>query len=182
MIFKLYAQPLGAVVLEILLGTLLWAVLSAMLGRKKPKLWRVLNSCLLAVSVFAVLFMTVLRRTSGAHELILIPGYFLQEGKRQPEIYRSLLMNVLLFTPLGLSLSAVLSKNNSTWRCIGTVTLISLGFSVLVEATQFIGCLGRAEVDDVLANTLGALIGALHVPIGKALQKRIRINSSAGKR
>ena len=178
MIIKIYTQPLWRVAAEILLAVLLWVILFATLGKRKPKLWRILNLCLLAASVFLVAYMTMLRRSPGERELILIPGNFLREGKKLHEIYRSFLMNVLLFTPFGLSLSAVLSSQRKAWRCVRLTVLLALGFSLAVETTQYVAYLGRAEVDDVLANLLGALIGALHVPIGSAAIKRI----AAGKK
>lgn len=166
MVHKIYAQPLGRVVLEILLGALLWAVLNATLGKRKPKLWQISNLVLLAGSVFAVAFMTLMHREPGEHELILIPGYFLKEAQTEPEVYRSLLMNVLLFTPFGLTLSAVLSTKVTPWKCFLLTVLIGIALSLSVETAQYLGGLGRAEVDDLLANTLGTFIGALHVPLG----------------
>ena len=166
MFHKIYAQPLGRVVLEILIGMLLWAVLSATLGKRKPKLWQISNLVLLAGSVFAVAFMTLMHREPGEHELILIPGYFLKEAQTEPEVYRSLLMNVLLFTPFGLTLSAVLSKKRTPWKCVLLTVLIGMTLSLTIETAQYLGGLGRAEVDDLLANTLGAFLGALHVPLG----------------
>lgn len=166
MLHTIYAQPLWRVTVEILLGTLLWAALRATLGRKRPKPWRGLNLCLLAASLFGVVLVTMLHRNPGEHELILLPGYFLQEGKIQPEIYRSLLMNVLLFAPVGLTLSAALAQGRKASRCVLLTVLIGLACSVTVEAVQYVGNLGRAETDDVLANMLGTVIGALHVPIG----------------
>lgn len=171
MLFRVYAQPLGRVVLEIVIGVVLWAVLGATLGRKKPRLWRVLNLCLLAVSAFAVLLMTVLQRTTGERELVLHPGNFLQEAKIQPEVYRSLLMNVLLFVPFGLALSAVLSRSKKQRNAVWMTVLLGLAFSILVESAQYFGGLGRAETDDVLANTFGTLLGALHLPLGRLLIK-----------
>lgn len=173
MIIRIYTQPLWRVAAEILLGLLLWTFLSAVSGRRKPKLWRMLNLCILAASVFSVAYMTMLRRSAGEHELILIPGYFLKEGRQLHEIYRSFLMNVLLFTPFGLTLSAVLSSKMKPWRCVGLTVLIAFGFSLAVETVQYFCALGRAEADDVLANTFGAFIGALHVPLAAAVINRI---------
>lgn len=171
MIIRIYTQPLWRVAAEILLGLLLWTFLSAVSGRRKPKLWRMLNLCILAASAFAVVYMTMLRRSAGESELILIPGNFLQEGMHLHEIYRSFLMNILLFVPFGLSLSAVLSSKMKPWRCVGLTVLIAFGFSLAVETVQYFFALGRAEADDVLANTFGAFIGALHVPLAVAITR-----------
>lgn len=173
MLLKIYAQPLWQVILEIPLCMLVWMCLRVSPGTQKPKLWRILNLCLLAVSVFSVVLMTLLRRNSGEYGLILIPGYFLQEAKIQREIYRAMLMNVLLFTPFGLALSAVLSSKMKPWRCVGLTVLIAFGFSLAVETVQYFFALGRAEADDLLANTFGAFIGALHVPLAGAVINRI---------
>ena len=173
MTHKIYTQPLECVVLEILLGMPLWAVLSATLGKRKPKLWQISNLVLLAGSMFAIVFMTLMSREPGEHELILIPGYFLKEAQIQPEIYRSLLMNVLLFTPFGLTLSAVLSTKQTLWNCVLFTVLIGIALSLVVETVQYLGGLGRSEVDDLLANTLGTFIGALHVPLAALLRKMI---------
>lgn len=173
MILKIYAQPLWRVFVEIPLCTLIWAGLFAATAKRRPKLWRAANLCLLALSVFGVILTTMLRRSAGEYGLILTPGYFLQEAKIEPQIYRSLLMNVLLFTPFGMGLSAVLQTKMRPWRSVLLTVIIALAFSIAVEATQYFAGLGRAETDDVLANSLGAFIGALHVPIGAALMKRI---------
>lgn len=74
--------------------------------------------------------------------------------------------NVLLFVPWGVIVRGFLH------RSVATATLSGLLASVLVEATQATGlwflypCAYRvADVDDVLTNTLGALIGALVAPV-----------------
>lgn len=173
MLFRIYAQPLGRVVLEIVLIVLLWAGLRGTIGRTKPRVWRVVNLCLLAVALFGVVYTTILDRSPGEHELILLPGYFLIEGRVQREVYRALLMNVLLFAPFGLTLSAVLESRCSAWCSVLFTCLIGLGVSLAAEATQYLGGLGRAETDDVLANLLGAFLGASHVPLGAFLAKRL---------
>lgn len=74
--------------------------------------------------------------------------------------------NVLLFVPWGVIVRGFLH------RSVATATLSGWLASVLVEATQATGlwfvypCAYRvADVDDVLTNTLGALIGALVAPV-----------------
>ena len=49
--------------------------------------------------------------------------------------------------------------------------------SAVIEAAQYAFGLGRAETDDVLCNTLGALLGALALPLGGALGSKSGENS-----
>lgn len=58
-------------------------------------------------------------------------------------------MNILMFVPLGFLIGG--------WKGI----IICFIFSCLIELTQYIGCLGFCELDDMLNNTIGAGIGAL---------------------
>ena len=73
--------------------------------------------------------------------------------------------NMLLFVPLG----AVMRRYFH--RGVLASTLVGLGTSILIEATQLTGLWGIypcayrvADVDDVIVNTTGALFGALVAP------------------
>ena len=63
-------------------------------------------------------------------------------------------MNVLMFFPLGLLIGCVFK--NISWK---KVLIASLCLSVLIEFLQFLLKRGFAELDDVMHNTLGAVIG-----------------------
>ncbi|PJJ72921.1 glycopeptide antibiotics resistance protein [Diaminobutyricimonas aerilata] len=74
-------------------------------------------------------------------------------------------LNVALFVPLGVFVRRYFHR--------GTLTTTIVGFagSVLIELTQYTGLFGLyacsyrvADVDDVLANTLGAVLGGLVAP------------------
>ena len=58
--------------------------------------------------------------------------------------------NILFFVPFGLLMPI------AKWR---TVFICALFFTLTVEMLQYIGGFGRAELDDVICNTLGAIIG-----------------------
>ena len=70
-------------------------------------------------------------------------------------------MNVLLFEPLGASLFHLLPGKWPRWVRILTAALIGLASSLAIEYCQYRYSVGNAEADDVIYNTLGALIGAL---------------------
>ena len=78
-----------------------------------------------------------------------------------PEIYRSNFMNVILFYPAGLLATSLLPQKWSGWcRCL----LVVLGLTAMsagIEFLQYHFALGRCEIDDVIHNALGALLGSL---------------------
>jgi glycopeptide antibiotics resistance protein len=83
--------------------------------------------------------------------------------------------NVVLFVPLGIIARGFFSRTLPVTAALGG------GTSLLIEATQYTGIWGiyscayrLADVDDLLTNTLGALIGALVAPTVLAWMPRER--------
>ena len=64
------------------------------------------------------------------------------------------IMNVVVFIPVGILLG-IAFKQMTWWKAL----LIGCSISVTVEALQFWFMKGFSEVDDVMHNTLGTLIG-----------------------
>lgn len=62
--------------------------------------------------------------------------------------------NVLIFVPFGF-FEALASRNRSFWTIILDGFLVSL----LVEVFQFVAKVGRFDVDDLILNTSGVVIG-----------------------
>ena len=63
-------------------------------------------------------------------------------------------MNIVVFVPLGVLL-AIPYKDIK----LSSVFVLSVLSSILIEVLQFVLKRGFAEIDDVLHNTLGALLG-----------------------
>lgn len=63
-------------------------------------------------------------------------------------------MNVVVFIPVGLLLSCTF-KQMTWWKTL----LIGCSISITVEALQFWFMRGFSELDDVMHNTVGCLIG-----------------------
>ena len=162
-----YVQNLDMVVCEMVCMFLLWTALMMAL---KGKARRSVAVCAAALSLAAVLFLTILNRGSNsATQISLTPFISFVRARKHVEIYRAMLMNVCLFMPLGLSLPFVLSEKyrHSALITIGFALLLSVG----VEAVQFIFRLGVCETDDVIMNVLGASIGTLSFIFCSGLQK-----------
>lgn len=77
-------------------------------------------------------------------------------------------MNVLLFVPLGMLLPELFPADCPLSRRLLVTGLTSLALSTGIELMQWCRTLGTAETDDVLANTLGALLGVLGTHLGRA--------------
>ena len=63
--------------------------------------------------------------------------------------------NCLLFVPFGFLVPIIWKYNRNIWR----VTLMGFISSVLIELTQIITKRGYFEIDDIILNTLGTIIG-----------------------
>lgn len=121
----------------------------------------------LAEWMFLVLCVTVIFRESGAERgFRLIPfwSYFdYGQNSYLLEMVAEKLLNVALFVPVGFLLGCSTWEMN--WR---RVLVIGLCLSVSIELLQFVFVKGLCEVDDVIHNVLGCLLGyGMYVTIRK---------------
>ena len=167
MIQRIYAWPLSAAILIVLITLVGWSYFNLMI-RQVVK--AISNFCLFCATTIVILYATILTRTPGDYDVVLRPFATLMEAKDQPELYREMLMNVFLFFPLGLTLSNALPRRWNRWLRIGVTTLAGCLLSAGIEYAQYRFSLGMAETDDVLCNTLGALLGAASLLVAHAIE------------
>jgi len=94
-------------------------------------------------------------------EINLIPFYWITEG------VLPYIENILLFIPFGFLLPCIWKKYDVLWKA----ALSGFTFSLVIELCQLFNR-GITDIDDLLMNTLGALIGWV---IFKLLKKRLLI-------
>jgi len=70
-----------------------------------------------------------------------------------------IILNILLFIPFGFTLSTYLNCHKSNRPLFLSVLLTAFLLSASVEVLQYLTSRGFTEVDDVINNTLGAVIG-----------------------
>lgn len=157
----IYSLPLWKIILYSIVAIVFWGKLSI---KVSGRLWNRINKILLLFSAFAVIYVTLFR-TAYLSELVLMPFYSFIEAQQQPEMYRSMLMNVFLFLPMGIFMPFVLDKR-VRHNIICTI-IVAMLFSTAIEITQYVFCLGRCETDDVIMNTLGAAAGSISFRIAK---------------
>ena len=113
---------------------------------------RVTPRPLLAAYILFILMETVLGRESGVGRVELVPFW----SYSHPELRMEIIVNYVLFIPLGLLL----------YLCLGEkfgLRVVMAGFllSVTVELIQLTFKIGVFEFDDMIGNTIGCFAGAV---------------------
>ena len=119
-----------------------------MLSKKKDYIFCFLFGAYIA----AVLWITLFSRIGDRYRGFLLPFHsYVEILKGNRQFLLENIGNVVLFIPLGVALQS-----------IGVRDVKKAGFlaSLLIEVVQFTFALGTFECDDLIHNTLGAVIGA----------------------
>jgi glycopeptide antibiotics resistance protein len=91
-------------------------------------------------------------------------------GIHTPRLF-NLLANIAVFIPMGLLLPNFLKR----FIFIKSMSLC-LAIIIAIETIQFIACLGVADIDDVIVNMSGCLIGFCLFKIMQIIYKNYRTN------
>lgn len=126
--------------------------------------WKWLTGAVLISLLCAIVYSTIFTRDGGdllQYNFVPFHSYREVRSGGNIEIYRSNFMNVVLFYPAGLLAMSLLPRKWPGWcRWVLVVTVLA-ALSVGIEFLQYRFCLGRCEIDDVIHNTAGALLGCL---------------------
>lgn len=145
-----------------------------LLKKSKYKLRQKIIAIILYFYSFNVVVSTLLMRTpqqTRIYNLIPLSSFFMPQDSSIAEF----VFNMALFLPLGVLIPCLLKRNNKE----KTTMLIGFSSSMLIEIIQLIGKLGELETDDIIANTLGVLVGLLiYKVIFKKNQERTKRKSN----
>ena len=152
----IYCMSIPSTMFILVLACCLWNYFSSKFNQKK--IWTISNIILFAVWLFCIMYMTVLIRGSIA-KMNFIPFRFIYEPFRtgNEEFFRVGWMNILLFVPGGMWLSYGLGKQTKTKRILQIMFLMII--SITIETLQWYFKRGTVEIDDVICNTFGAIVG-----------------------
>lgn len=114
------------------------------------------SSVLLLIEYIFLLFCStvIFRPTGEARQYDFHPVW----SYNRPELLVENIMNVVVLIPVGMLL-CVAFKQMTWWKAL----LIGCSISITIEALQFWFMKGFSEVDDVMHNTVGCLVGWLVV-------------------
>ena len=83
----------------------------------------------------------------------------------------NLVGNLLLFLPMGIYLPLLFKGLGRFMKYIGMILFVL----TCVESIQIISRLGRFDVDDLLLNTAGAVVGFMMYQLVKSVYKKVKI-------
>ncbi len=106
---------------------------------------------LLVEYVFLLFCSTVIFRATGETRQYDFHPFW---SYSRPDLLVENIMNVVVFIPVGLLLG-IAFKQTTWWKDL----LLGCGISITIESLQFFLMRGFSELDDVMHNTLGCLIG-----------------------
>ena len=123
------------------------------------------SSFLLLIEYIFLLFCsTVIFRTAGATRRYDFHPFWSYD---RPDLLLENIMNVIVFIPVGMILGSLLRvKGSWTSQATKSMTwlvalLIGCSISITIEALQFFFLRGFSELDDVMHNTIGCILGYL---------------------
>ena len=131
-----------------------------------------IRKVLFVIFCLIILWMTILSRTPGNNRIVKLEllwayrAWIAGKSYGQAESIQNIL-NIVLFVPFGFLFP------KRSWKYLIITVMV---FSVVIEMTQYIWILGWCELDDVICNTLGAVIGfRLWLWIGHKEEKKNEI-------
>lgn len=91
-------------------------------------------------------------------------------AKQEVEVYRLILLNILMFLPFGIVLPFILNhfKQNVLFSIVFGISL-----SLCIEIIQLVFRIGTFEIDDIIFNTFGCLIGLLSFSLFKVINNKV---------
>ncbi len=119
--------------------------------------------------LLAVLYVTIFIRDGNHSHKIQMELLHWTSDALDRETPEHILLNVVMFLPLG-GLYTMLWKTRKNPLSSGT--LFGLAVTLFIETVQLISHRGTCDIDDILANTLGAALGTLSVLIMRKVRKR----------
>lgn len=140
-------------------------------NHKNRRFKTILCGIFLSLSIALVITMTLYGRTGGtefAFRFRLFGSYIEAFQEHDVEVLLQIIMNVVMFVPLGFFLPCCFHEFQKNHSLFSTTFLFSWG----IEIIQGVSKIGMFEVDDILGNVVGAEIGFCLYRVSWNLRKR----------
>ena len=171
MLLLFYRLPLWFVILGTAVVIVISGKIKANLYRKSINKINFVAYIGLFLSLALIFSATIIRNPSNIYEIQLIPLQSLIHAQTQPEMYRTMLMNIVLFVPMGITVTFINFRRFSVKKHFLVTVLSSLILSISIELYQYANGIGLFQTDDVICNVLGVLIGFSTYPLSNYFLK-----------
>ena len=141
-------KPLWLVILPVFLIVCVWFLIKSVL---RENVLRILCKVVFSVYMVVLLLLTVfLRDKNETTSVCVIPFFIFTLAEKGNTVYRSVLLNVLMFIPFGLLLPDIVKKERFRYFIIVFIAFLT---SVGIETMQYVFQVGRTEIDDATYKT-----------------------------
>ena len=176
MLYKIIAQDIIEPLLYLPKG-LIYGAISIVILILINGLWYQSKRCILispikiiCLGLFVTYMYTLLQQTyfsrpPGSRNTVSLIFGETWQGSVQSKAY--VIENILMMIPFGVLLPNILKPAESIFCCIP----LGFFFSVSLEYTQFLSQRGHMQVDDVVMNVIGTIIGYLFFATVKRLRR-----------
>lgn len=134
------------------------------------------NMILFLVYFGVVLYLTVFMRIGAEVDASIVTTPFDDLTRaiqtRNPALVQHMALNVALFIPFGYLIPAM---NPDKLRKCSFAFLGGIMCSTVIEGVQMVFSLGQSDIDDIIANSIGAVIGYLAVRFVWQFQKNWKL-------
>lgn len=151
------------------------------MNEKQKKYEKIVFRILFAIYVLLVIYFLFFAETTGRtlsdrtyhYNLILfkeIKRFIVyREQLGAFAVTANLLGNVLIFLPFGMLVPFLTKRFKQFW----SVVLLTFEVSVLVELVQLVARVGSCDVDDILLNTMGGMLGFVCYAIAVRCRRKL---------
>lgn len=149
---------LGAIGILVLLALVLVVYKFLLKGNKKLKFSRIFGWILLGSYTIIVLGATIFSRASITNNRSILPLFYSYRDawiNFSLTAWRNIILNVCMFVPFGILLPFMIKFFRNFWKTY----LAGFLFTLCIEAVQLFQKRGIFELDDILHNTVGMMIG-----------------------
>lgn len=115
--------------------------------------------------LLAVLYVTTFMREGGTEfrvQMDIFNWIANDGGTEKGELFNHMILNVAMFVPVGVIIPFTADVKKGTFLSAASFGML---VSVIIETGQLIFHYGMCDIDDILANTLGTLIGVVIITL-----------------
>lgn len=155
----IHTLPNWLLIAGIVLAPLVWAFIGRSVSAAKAESWRLVNKVVFAIWLVLVIYGGLLCRLDM--DLTGLSSGIAPFSNLDWNALDEICLNILMFEPIGMTLTALLKPSKARIPRLATVVLFGMALSLTIELLQHIFVLGAFQTDDIIWNTIGCLLGCI---------------------